>query len=78
MWYHQYRDTDALGEKIFKKIRFAVERFIDDLGFGMRMKLVLIFVIIKVIPLVVLTFLAWRQANILGIEVGQRTQKLTA
>jgi signal transduction histidine kinase/CheY-like chemotaxis protein/HAMP domain-containing protein len=44
----------------------------------MRTKLVLIFVIIKVIPLVLLTILAWWQANILGNELSRRTQELTA
>jgi signal transduction histidine kinase/CheY-like chemotaxis protein len=64
-------------ESFLKKMRLSVEQFIDSLGFGMRTKLVLIFVIIKVIPLVALTILAWRQANILGDELGRRTFELT-
>ena len=43
----------------------------------MRAKLIIIFVIIKVIPLVLLALLAWRQAWLLGEELSQRTQELT-
>jgi hypothetical protein len=64
-------------KKPFHKIRSAIEQFINNLGFGMRTKLVLIFVVIKVIPLVLLTIIAWRQANILGNELSRRTQELT-
>ncbi|MDR2785482.1 MAG: response regulator [Treponema sp.] len=42
----------------------------------MRSKLILIFVVIKVIPLLMLTVLAWRQSRILGEELGRRTQVL--
>jgi signal transduction histidine kinase len=61
---------------LFIKIRLSVEKFINSLGLGMRTKLILIFVIIKVIPLVLLTILAWRQSNMLGKELGRRTQIL--
>ncbi|MDR0388611.1 MAG: hybrid sensor histidine kinase/response regulator, partial [Spirochaetaceae bacterium] len=44
----------------------------------MRAKLIIIFVIIKVIPLLLLTFMAWRQAVRLGGELNRRTQELTA
>ncbi|MDR1429775.1 MAG: response regulator [Spirochaetaceae bacterium] len=42
----------------------------------MRAKLILIFVIIKVIPLLLLTVLAWRQAHNLGGELSRRTRSL--
>ncbi|MDR1862664.1 MAG: PAS domain-containing protein [Treponema sp.] len=42
----------------------------------MRSKLILIFVIIKVIPLVFLTLVAWGQARNLGIELERRTEEL--
>ncbi|MDR0690302.1 MAG: response regulator [Spirochaetaceae bacterium] len=58
--------------------RSSIERFISRFGLGMRTKLIIIFVVIKVIPLILLTFLAWRQALSLGEEMRRRTQELTA
>jgi hypothetical protein len=55
----------------------ALERLIARLGFGMRAKLILIFVVIKVIPLVILTLLAWRQASFLGKELIHQTRQLS-
>jgi len=43
----------------------------------MRAKLIALFVVIKVIPLVLLAILAWRQAWFLGEELQQRTELLT-
>ncbi|MFP3091540.1 ATP-binding protein [Treponema sp. TIM-1] len=59
-------------------LRSSIKRFIDNLGLGMRTKLIIIFVVIKVIPLLLLTYLAWRQAQSLGQEMHRRTQELTA
>jgi signal transduction histidine kinase/CheY-like chemotaxis protein/HAMP domain-containing protein len=42
----------------------------------MRAKLIILFVIIKVIPLVLLTYIAWRQSWFLGTELGIRTEEL--
>ena len=53
------------------------ERVCARFGFGMRAKLIALFVVIKVIPLVVLAILAWRQAWFLGEELQQRTELLT-
>ncbi|MDR1908480.1 MAG: hybrid sensor histidine kinase/response regulator, partial [Spirochaetaceae bacterium] len=62
---------------IIQKVRFAVEGFINRLNLGMKTKLILIFVIIKVIPLVLLTFFAWQQARSLGEELSRRAQELS-
>jgi PAS domain S-box-containing protein len=43
----------------------------------MRAKLIIIFVIIKVIPLILLTVTAWGQARLLGEVLGKQTGKLT-
>lgn len=59
-------------------IRLFFERLLTQLGFGMRAKLIIIFVVIKVIPLLPLTFIAWRQFGLLGDELSTRTQELTA
>ena len=58
-------------------LRLYLERLLTRFGFGMRAKLIIIFVVIKVIPLVLLAFVAWRQARILGEELTRRTQELT-
>ena len=63
--------------RITEFLKSGVERFLSSLGLGMRAKLIIIFLIIKVIPLVLLTFIAWRQFSILGDELGRRTQELT-
>jgi PAS domain S-box-containing protein len=65
-------------KKIINFFRLSIERFLSKLGLGMRAKLIIIFVIIKVIPLVLLSILAWRQARSLGAELGRRTEELTA
>ncbi|MDR1421145.1 MAG: response regulator [Treponema sp.] len=64
-------------KKISMALRVSIERFINGLGIGMRAKLIIIFVIIKVIPLTLLTLIAWRQANMLGKELNRRTGELT-
>jgi len=40
--------------------------FMNILGLDMRTKLILVFLVAKVIPVLVLTLLAWRQFNLLG------------
>jgi signal transduction histidine kinase/ActR/RegA family two-component response regulator/HAMP domain-containing protein len=62
---------------IIQRLQFSVEKLLTRLGLGMRAKLILIFVIIKVIPLVFLTIMAWGQARHLGEEISRRTQELT-
>lgn len=56
-------------------------QFIDKLfarfGLGMRAKLIVLFVVIKVVPLVLLAFVALRYSWQLGEELGRRTQDLT-
>ncbi len=56
-----------------KYLNFSFSR----LGFGMRSKLILLFVFIKVIPLILLAFVAWHQAVELGDEMRKRTQGIT-
>ncbi len=41
-------------------------RLINKLGLGMRAKLILIFLLAKVLPLVLVTLIAWRQFTVLG------------
>ena len=46
------------------------------MGGSLRDKLILIFVIIKVLPLVLLAWLAWAATERLGLSVGERTSTL--
>ncbi|MDR1507837.1 MAG: response regulator [Treponema sp.] len=52
--------------RYIESIRKAVEMLVNKTGLGMRAKLIIIFVIIKVIPLLLLTSIAWSQAVRLG------------
>ncbi|GHS97754.1 hypothetical protein AGMMS50276_18350 [Synergistales bacterium] len=58
------------------KAKILLENFLISMGFGMRAKLIAIFVVIKVIPLVLLTWLAWRQTEILGADVSRLMAQL--
>ncbi|MDR2007294.1 MAG: PAS domain S-box protein, partial [Acidaminococcales bacterium] len=42
----------------------------------MRAKLIIIFLVIKVIPLILIVLVAWRQASVLGDELSRRTRLL--
>lgn len=45
---------------------------------GIRSKLILLFVVIKVVPLLMLALLAWEGVTRLGSNIGERTDGLTA
>jgi signal transduction histidine kinase/CheY-like chemotaxis protein len=62
--------------KILDAFRLFVEKTLDKFGVGMRAKLIGIFVVIKVIPLVILAVMAWRQAWLLGMGLGAHTEEL--
>ncbi len=53
-----------------------IGKFLNKLGFGMRAKLILLFVVIKVVPLVLLALVAWDQAVDLGSEMRTRTKSM--
>jgi signal transduction histidine kinase/HAMP domain-containing protein len=63
-------------KKIFHKMESFIGRLLAKLGFSMRAKLITIFVIIKVIPLVLLTIIAWNQSRHLAEELNHHIQKL--
>ncbi len=48
----------------------------DKLGFGLRAKLILLFVVIKVVPLILIALVAWYQAVELGNEMRSRTENI--
>ena len=53
-------------KKITKFFSSLFIRFWERLGFGMQTKLILIFLVVKVIPLILLAAIAWREFIILG------------
>ncbi len=57
--------------------RLALERLFTRFGLGMRAKLIALFVVIKVVPLILLALLAWRQSWLLGEELKVQTRELT-
>ncbi|MDR2663753.1 MAG: response regulator [Treponema sp.] len=63
---------------VLARIRRSIENLINRTGFGIRTKLIIIFVIIKVIPLMLLTVLAWRQAVRLGRILDRHSEEFIA
>ncbi len=57
--------------------RMFVERLFIRLGLGMRAKLIALFVLIKVVPLVLLAFVAWQQSWKMGQDLREITEELT-
>lgn len=49
-----------------KRAGIVVGRFMKKLGIGMRGQLIMIFLLVKVIPLIVLAAIAWHQFTVLG------------
>jgi PAS domain S-box-containing protein len=56
----------------------SIERFFARFGWGMRAKLIILFVFIKAVPLIFLAVIAWNQAWDLGQELKQRTAEIIA
>ncbi len=69
-------EKDRQGQKV-GAFRLYVENLFTRLGLGMRAKLIAIFVIIKVVPLILLAIVAWRQSWLLGEELKERTSEIT-
>ncbi len=59
------------------KATFWFEDLLTRLGFGMRAKLILLFVFIKVVPLILIALVAWQQATQLGEDMQTRTREIT-
>ncbi|MDR1044344.1 MAG: response regulator [Candidatus Adiutrix sp.] len=57
--------------KVLNRLRLSSARWMNRLGLGMRSKLIIIFLLVKVIPLILLTTIAWRQFTIQGDELRE-------
>ena len=69
-------DKDDTNTKV-SPIRLFVENVFSRMGLGMRAKLITLFVLIKVLPLILLAMVAWRQSWLLGEELEARTSEIT-
>ncbi|MDL2266500.1 response regulator [Desulfovibrio sp. OttesenSCG-928-G15] len=58
--------------------RLWVGQFFARFGLGMRAKLIALFVVIKVFPLVLLALVAWNQSWSLGEDLKRRTSELAS
>ncbi|MDR3305912.1 MAG: response regulator [Clostridiales Family XIII bacterium] len=69
----------AIGSlrKVADRVSSALDAWMDRLGFSMRTKLVMIFLIVKIVPLIALLLIAWSQFAGLGGDIQERTQALT-
>jgi len=52
--------------KLLKNLNSLPERVLNRFGLGIRSKLIIIFLLVKVIPLILLAVIAWRQVTIQG------------
>ena len=53
-------------QNVINNIQEKLEMLLTKLGLGMRAKLIIIFLLVKVIPLILLAVIAWRQVTIQG------------
>ncbi len=61
-------------KKQFNRFSLWIAKCYAKMGLGMRTKLILLFVIIKVVPLVLIAFVAWDQALNLGNDMRSRSE----
>ncbi|MDR1798172.1 MAG: response regulator [Clostridiales Family XIII bacterium] len=54
-----------------------LDRLMDRFGVSMRTKLIVIFLLVKIVPLIILLLIAWSQFAQLGEDIKNRTQALS-
>jgi PAS domain S-box-containing protein len=64
--------------KITGFLRILAQKLTRRFDLGMRAKLIVIFLLIKVIPLVLLTYIAWRQFGAIGTDLASRMGELAS
>ncbi|MDL2301632.1 response regulator [Lachnospiraceae bacterium OttesenSCG-928-D06] len=55
-------------KKRIKNLYIKVDQLLIKHGIGMRVKLILMFLVVQVVPLILLASIAWQQINVLGEE----------
>ena len=66
-----FRFASGKGIMSSKKgsLKYAIAKYLNEIGLGMRAQLIIIFLLVKVIPLVLLAMIAWRQFTNQGDEL---------
>jgi len=60
-----------------QKINNRLDVLMDRMGFSIKAKLVIIFLIVKIVPLIVLLLIVWNQVDKLSSDIQSRTAHLT-
>jgi len=60
-----------------QKINTRLDFLLDRMGFSIKAKLVIIFLIVKIVPLIVLLLIVWSQVDNLSRDIQSRTTHLT-
>jgi signal transduction histidine kinase/CheY-like chemotaxis protein/HAMP domain-containing protein len=67
------------GIKTFgKRIGDRLDAWMDRLGFSIRTRLITVFLVVKIVPIIVLLLIAWSQFTLLGEEIKEHTDELAA
>jgi signal transduction histidine kinase/HAMP domain-containing protein len=61
---------------IFTSLLEKIGNLLNKAGFSLRGKLIFVFLVIQIIPLLILTFVAWTQAYNLGQALERHTQEM--
>ncbi|GHU61693.1 hypothetical protein AGMMS49983_01860 [Clostridia bacterium] len=61
-----------------RKISDALDTWMDRLGFSIRLRLIVIFLVVKIVPLVALLLISWSQFARLGEEINVHTDALAS
>ncbi|MEG2173081.1 MAG: ATP-binding protein [Desulfovibrionaceae bacterium] len=64
-------------QKSFNLVHYYVSSVCEFLGMGLRAKLITLFIVIKIIPLILLAILAWKQSWWLGEALRKNTSQLS-
>ncbi|MDR0876227.1 MAG: response regulator [Clostridiales Family XIII bacterium] len=65
------------GIKTFgKRIGDGLDAWMDRRGFSIRTRLIIVFLVVKIVPIVVLLLIAWSQFTLLGEEIKAHTDRL--
>ncbi len=64
-------------KKYFDKLISPINRLYKRFNWGMRTKLIVLFLVIKVVPLLLIAVLAWTQTSDMGISLKSRMSELT-
>ena len=59
------------------RINKYLDSLLDKVGFSIRAKLIIIFLIVKIVPLIILLLIVWNQVENLGSHIQTRTDHLT-